>query len=158
MLHCAMSSIKNVLDFGLNFVSKTCLWGLIKLFLFDVMFLCKFWLKFGSILTALDTPNRLDFDSSHWSDGVQTLNQSSFSYDIAPNPIFGWFWRLQDVSRTSPRRLKTRRDGSKTVLRRFQDGSKRLWTFPRQVARNPLLARNVSRFTTHNDQIRVHKV
>ena len=55
MLRVDMTSTKNVLDFGLNFLSKTCLRGLIKLSLFDVMFLYQFWIKFDSILTALDT-------------------------------------------------------------------------------------------------------
>ena len=53
MLRVAMSSTKNVLEFGLNFLSKTCLRGLIKLSLFDVMFLYKFldqnWRHFDSI-------------------------------------------------------------------------------------------------------------
>ena len=129
-----MSSTKNVLDFGLNFVSKTCLWGLTKLSLFDVMFLFQFWLKFGSILTALDTQNPDSMDSKPDKNGLRTLTESFFLHDIAPNPIFGWFWSLQDVSKTSPRRLKTPQDGSKTMSRRFQDGSRRLWTLPRRAS------------------------
>ena len=62
MLRVAMSSTKNVRDFSLNFLSKTCLRGLRKLSLFDVMFLHQFWIKFGSILTALDTqsPSKME--------------------------------------------------------------------------------------------------
>ena len=75
MLRVAMSSTKNVLDFGLNFLSKTCLWGMVKLSLFDVEFLYQFWIKFASILTALDTKNRHDFDYTLWSDGVQSLEK-----------------------------------------------------------------------------------
>ena len=119
MLRVAMSSTKNVLDFGLNFVSKTCLWGLTKLSLFDVMFLFQFWLKFDSILTALDTQNPDSMDSNPCKNGLLTLAESFFLHDIAPNPIFGRFWSLQDVSKTSPRRLKTPQDGSKTMSRRY---------------------------------------
>ena len=73
MLRVAMSSTKNVLDFGLIFLSKTCLWGLIKLSLFDVMFLYQFSIKFGSILTALDTQNPSKVRGDPWSDGLQSL-------------------------------------------------------------------------------------
>ena len=61
------------------------------------------------------------------------MAQLFFLQDIAPRQIFGRFWSLQDVSKTSPRRLKTPQDGSKTVSRRFQDGSRRLWTLPKQI-------------------------
>ena len=78
MLRVAMLSTKNVLDFGLSFLSKTCLWGMVKLSLFEVEFLYQFWIKFASILTASDTPNRLDFDSTHWSDGLQSWQKWHF--------------------------------------------------------------------------------
>ena len=67
------------------------------------------------------------------------------------------FWSILETPRRLPggsRRLKTApkrcQDASKTAqddFRHFQDGFRR----------SPLLARNVSQFTTHNEQIRVHK-
>ena len=42
------------------------------------------------------------------------------------------FWPILETPE-SPSRLKTPQDGSKRVSRRFQDGSRRLWTLPRRV-------------------------
>ena len=122
MLRVAMSFTKNVLDVGLNFLLKTCLWGIIKLSLFDVVFLYQFCIKFSSILTALDTQNLSKKECTPW--------QNCLSYRISLQDQF-----LIDFgdSKASPRRLKTPQDGSKTVSRRFQDGSRRLWTLPRRL-------------------------
>ena len=81
MLRLAFSFIKHMLDFGLNFPSKTCLWGMVKLSLFDVMFLYHFWIKFISILTTLDTQNRSKMVGHPWSDGVQSLTNCFFPKD-----------------------------------------------------------------------------
>ena len=115
MLRVAMSSTKNVLDFGLNFLSKTCLWGLIKMSLFGVLFLYQFWIKFGCILTAL-TPKihqkwgvTLDtMDYGHWPKGfsLKILRNSCYRPLAIIEPMLQSrflidFWSLQDVSKAS---------------------------------------------------------
>ena len=117
MLRVAMSSIKNVLDFGLNFLSKTCLWGMVKLSLFEVEFLYQFWIKFASILTASDTQNPSKMTGYPWLDVLQSsanwffLKNCQEFLNIDPWPSLNQrfkidFWlilepprRLQGVSR-----------------------------------------------------------
>ena len=111
LLRVAMSSTKNVLGFGLNFLPKTCLWGLIKMSLFGVIFLYQFWIKIASIWPW--TPKIHKNVSLPLTQGTR----------YRPKTDFYCFWILQDASNASPRRLKTPPDGSKTVSRRFHDGS-----------------------------------
>ena len=113
MLRVAMSSTKNVFDFGLDFLSKTCLWGMIKLSLFDVVFLYQFWIKFASILTALDTQNPSKMRGHPWLDRLLTLTEWLFHkkiqefLNISPWPSLNHcskidFWLILDP----PRRLQ----------------------------------------------------
>ena len=134
MLRVAMLSTKNVLDFGLNFLSKTCLWGLIKLSLFDVMFLFQFWLKFGSILTALDTQNPL----TRWTP-ILTKMTLPIEY-----PSKNDFWSTLEA----PRRLQ---DASKAS----QDASRWLQNVARSLDRS--LDRSVARSVTRSlDRLILH--
>ena len=119
-----MSSTKNVLDFGLTFLSKTCLWGLIKMSLFGVLFLYQFRIKFGCILTAL-TPKihqkwgvTLDtMENGHWPKGfsLKILRNSWYRPLAIIEPMLQDRFLIDfEASKTSPRRLKTPQDGSKT--------------------------------------------
>ena len=54
------------------------------------------------------------------------------------------------ASKTSPRPLKTPQDGSKTMSRRFQDGSRRLWTLPRRAPTQSTFGKK--RFSVDNAQ------
>ena len=78
-------------------------------------------------------------DSNPW--------ETCFSYRISLQDKF-----LIDFgnSKTFPRRLKASQDGSKTVSRRFQDGSRRLWTLPRRVPTQSTFGKK--RFSAHNAQ------
>ena len=151
MLRVAMSSIKNELDFRQFCLKNQSVRDDKTVFTWCPVFV-SILDQFASILTALETQNFSRALYTSTKNGVRTLIQSSFLQNIALRLIFGRFGSLQDVSKTSPRQLKTPQDGSKMMSRRFQDGSRR---FSR---RSPLLARNISQFTTHNEQMSVHKV
>ena len=157
MLRVAMSSTKNVLDFGLNFLSKTCLWGMVKLSLFYVEFLYQFWIKFASILTALDTQNPSKNRGHPGHDGVQCLTNWFFLkncqefLNIDPWPSLNQssktdFWLILEPPRRLQGASKTAQDGS----RRFQDGSRRLWTLSRRVPTQSTFGKK--RFSVYNAQ------
>ena len=128
MLCSTLSSIYSWLTFSFKIVSKTTLQWATKASWFTASFLFRFWTNFALILEPSETQNLSKMGYQHWPDGLSTLAQSFFLQDIAPRPIFSWFWGLQDVSKaaqdasrrlqncvkTLPRRFKTPLDTSKT--------------------------------------------
>ena len=137
MLRVAMSSTKNMLDFGLNFLSKTCLWGMTKLFLFDVLFLYQFWIKFGSILTALDTQNPSKMRGHPWLDRLLTLTEWLFHKNFQEFLNIGLWPSLNHCSKIDfwlilepPRRLQDLSKAAQDASRRLQNDVK---TLPRRL-------------------------
>ena len=128
MLWLTLSSIRSWLAFRFKIVSKSTLQWETKASWFAASCLFRSKTNFRLILEPSETPNPSKIGYQHWPDGLSTLAQSFFLQDIAPRPIFGRFWGLQEVSKaaqdasrrfqngvkTLPRRLKTPLDTSKT--------------------------------------------
>ena len=159
MLRVAMSFTKNVLDFGLKFLSKTCLWGMIKLSLFHVVFLYQLWIKICLHVDSLGHPKSFKNERSPLTRRSAILDKLAFTIEYPSRTDFWLIWKppkrlqdgfkaAQDASRRLQNGVKTLPRRLKTPLRHFQDG----------LRSSPLLAKKVSQFTTHNEQIRVHKL
>ena len=109
-----------------------------------------FWQAWTPQIELILTPIIDPTESKHWTSRLShtILLQIRFLVDFGGSKTSPG--RLQGGSRRLKRAPKRCQDVSKTAKDasgHFQDGFRR----------SPLLARNVSQFTTHNEQIRVHK-